>query len=98
MIGSINQLISAQTRLVVLCGGAHRAGAQQLATFLSSTDSLRTLIPAMNNLAVQQNGVNVSAEAMVGIGNLMGKVMQGQTASLRRVGNTFSEAEAKELK
>lgn len=98
MIGSINQLISAQTRLGVVGGGAQRAGAQQLATFLSSTDSLRTLIPAMNNLAVQQNGVNVSAEAMVGIGNLMGKVMQGQTASLRRVGITFTEAEENALK
>lgn len=98
MIGSINQLISAQTRLGVVGGGAQRAGAQQLATFLSSTDSLRTLIPAMNNLAVQQNGVNVSAEAMVGIGNLMGKVMQGQTAALRRVGITFTEAEENALK
>lgn len=98
MIASINGLIGAETKLGVVGGGAQRAGAQQLATFLSTEDALKTLIPAMNNLAVQQHGYNVSAESMVGLGNLMGKVMQGQTAALRRVGITFSEAEEQTLK
>lgn len=52
----------------------------------------------MNNLAVQQHGYNTSAESMVGLGNLMGKVMQGQTAALRRVGITFSDAEEQAMK
>ncbi|WP_302421199.1 hypothetical protein, partial [uncultured Megasphaera sp.] len=82
----------------VVGGGAQRAGAQQLATFLSSENALKTLIPAMNNLAVQQHGYNTSAESMVGLGNLMGKVMQGQTAALRRVGITFSDAEEQAMK
>lgn len=98
MIASINSLIGAETKLGVVGGGAQRAGAQQLATFLSTEGALKTLIPAMNNLAVQQHGYNVSAESMVGLGNLMGKVMQGQTAALRRVGITFSEAEEQALK
>lgn len=98
MIASINSLIGAETRLGVVGGGAQRAGAQQLATFLSSENALKTLIPAMNNLAVQQHGYNTSAEAMVGLGNLMGKVMQGQTAALRRVGITFSDAEEQAMK
>lgn len=55
-------------------------------------------MPAMNNLAVQQNGVNVTSESMVNIGNLMGKVMQGQTSALTRVGITFSDAQAQVLK
>lgn len=98
MIASINSLIGAETKLGVVGGGAQRAGAQQLATFLSTEGALKTLIPAMNNLAVQQHGCNVSAEAMVGLGNLMGKVMQGQTAALRRVGITFSAAEEQAIK
>lgn len=98
MIASINSLIGAETKLGVVGGGAQRAGAQQLATFLSTEGALKTLIPAMNNLAVQQHGYNVSAEAMVGLGNLMGKVMQGQTAALRRVGITFSAAEEQAIK
>lgn len=98
MIASINSLIGAETKLGVVGGGAQRAGAQQLATFLSSENALKTLIPAMNNLAVQQHGYNTSAESLVGLGNLMGKVMQGQTAALRRVGITFSDAEEQAMK
>lgn len=98
MIASVNSLIGAETKLGVVGGGAQRAGAQQLATFLSSENALKTLIPAMNNLAVQQHGYNTSAESMVGLGNLMGKVMQGQTAALRRVGITFSDAEEQAMK
>ncbi len=98
MIASVNSLIGAETKLGVVGGGAQRAGAQQLATFLSSESALKTLIPAMNNLAVQQHGYNTSAESMVGLGNLMGKVMQGQTAALRRVGITFSDAEEQAMK
>lgn len=73
-------------------------GAQQVATFLNSEAALKTLLPAMNNLAVQQNGVAVSGENMVNIGNMMGKVMQGQVGALSRVGITFSEAEEQVLK
>lgn len=98
MIDSIHGVMAAQTQLGVVGGGAQRAGAQQLATFLTQADSLKVLIPAMNNLAVQQAGVNVTSEHMVGLGNLMGKVMQGQTAALTRCGITFSDAEAQVLK
>lgn len=74
------------------------SGAQQLATFLNTDTALKTLMPAMENLAVQQNGVNVSAENMVNIGNMMGKVMQGQVGALSRVGITFDESQEKILK
>lgn len=74
------------------------AGAQQVATFLEQADSLKTLMPAMNNLLAQQNGLNASAGDAVNIGNLMGKVMQGQVGALTRVGITFSEAEEQVLK
>ena len=74
------------------------AGAQQLSTFLNTSDALSTLVPAMNNLAVQQNGVNVSSQDAINIGNMMGKVMQGQVGALTRVGVTFTEAQEKVLK
>ena len=74
------------------------SGGQQLATFLKTDSALKTLMPAMENLAVQQNGVNVTSENMVSIGNMMGKVMQGQVSALRRVGITFTEAQEKALK
>lgn len=97
-IQQIKDLTSAQQNLGVVGDEVQLAGAQQLSTFLNSTDALKTLIPAMNNLAVQQNGVNATSENMVNIGNLMGKVMQGQTSALTRVGITFTDAQEQVLK
>lgn len=98
MIRSIKALTMAQQELGVIGDEVQLAGAQQLATFLDTADSLRTLIPAMNNLAAQQKGVNATGEDLVNIGNMMGKVMQGQVGALTRVGVSFTEAEEQVLK
>jgi hypothetical protein len=97
-IQSIKDFASAQQELGVVGDEVQLAGAQQMATFLNEKSSLEALIPAMNNLAVQQNGLNVSQESMVSIGNMMGKAMQGQTAVLQRVDITFTDAQEKVLK
>lgn len=97
-IAATNKLIAAQTDLGVIGGTVQRAGAQQLATFLTTTQSLNTLIPAMNNLVAQQRGLTASQQDAVGVANLMGKVMTGQTSALRRVGITFTDAQEKALK
>lgn len=97
-VASVNRLISAQTELGVLGGTVQRAGAQQLATFLKTSSSLEKLIPAMNDLVVQQRGLNAETGDAVGVANLMGKAMTGQTSALRRVGIIFTEAQAEVLK
>lgn len=97
-IQSVKDLTAAQQGIGVVGDEVQLSGAQQLGTFLSSTEALNTLIPAMNNLAVQQNGVNVSTQDAINIGNMMGKVMQGQVGALTRVGVTFSAAQEKVLK
>lgn len=97
-IQSIKTLTAVQQGLGVVGDEVQLAGAQQLATFLNTSDALSTLVPAMNNLAVQQNGVNVSSQDAINIGNMMGKVMQGQVGALTRVGVTFTEAQEKVLK
>lgn len=97
-IQSVKDLTAAQQELGVVGDEVQMAGAQQLATFLKSDTALKSLIPAMNDLAVQQNGVNVSSGNMVSIGNLMGKVMAGQTSALKKVGITFDESQEKILK
>lgn len=98
VISSVKNYASALQETGVVGDEVQLAGAQQLSTFLKTDDALKKLMPAMNNLAVQQNGVNVTSESMVNIGNLMGKVMQGQTSALTRVGITFSDAQAQVLK
>lgn len=97
-IDSIKRLASAQQAIGVIGDEVQLSGAQQLATFISRKDSLDKLIPSMNNLLAQQKGLNATDRDAVNIGNLMGKVMQGQTSALTRVGITFTAAEEKLLK
>ncbi|MBR0230525.1 MAG: hypothetical protein IJL94_03970 [Erysipelotrichaceae bacterium] len=73
-------------------------GAQQLATFAKMPNTVNTLLPAMNNLLVQQKGLNATQGDAVNIANLMGKVLGGQTGALKRVGITFTDAQEKVLK
>lgn len=97
-IQSMKDLASQQQKIGVIGDEVQMAGQQQLATFLKTDTALKKLTPAMNNLAAQQNGVNVTSQNMVSIGNMMGKVMQGSTSALTRVGITFTDAQEKALK
>lgn len=97
-IQSIKDLASAQQELGIIGDEVQLAGAQQLATFLTTTDTLAQLIPAMNNLVAQQAGYSATGQNAVSVANLMGKAMQGQVSALSRVGITFSEAQAEILK
>lgn len=74
------------------------SGAQQLATFASTDKTIKSLLPAMGNLLVQQKGLNGTQEDATNIANLMGKVLQGQTGALKRVGISFDENQEKILK
>lgn len=96
-IQSIKNLCSAQQELGVIGDEVQLSGAQQMATFLQNKRSLDVLIPAMNNLVAQQNGLNATNQDAVSIGNMMGKAMQGQVEVLQRVGITFDESQKKVL-
>ncbi|WP_125143678.1 hypothetical protein [Clostridium transplantifaecale] len=96
-IQSIKNMASAQQQLGVIGDEVQLSGAQQLATYLGSADALGTLLPAMNNLAVSQNGVGVSSNDMINVGSKMGQAMQGQTSVLTEMGIGFSEAQAQML-
>ncbi|MFA6816535.1 MAG: hypothetical protein WCS73_09610, partial [Lentisphaeria bacterium] len=74
------------------------SGAQQLATFSKYPSTVNKLLPAMDNLLVQQKGYNASADDATNIANMMGKAMSGQTGALKRVGIAFSDSQGKVLK
>lgn len=97
-IQSVKDYASQLQKIGVVGDEVQLAGAQQVATFLKSEKSVKTLMPALNNLAVQQKGVNVTTGDMVNYGNMFGKVLQGQTSALKRVGITFDAHEEKLLK
>ena len=93
-IQHIKNLCSAQQELGVIGDEVQISGAHQKATNLKKKESIDEIIPAMKNHKAQQNGLNATNQDAVGIGNMMGKAMQGQTAVLQRVGITFDEAQA----
>ena len=97
-IQSIKDLAAAQQEIGVIGDEVQLSGAQQIATFLTQKDSLEALVPAMNNLLAQQKGLNATTGDAVQVGNLMGKAMMGQVDALKRVGITFTEAEANVMK
>lgn len=73
-------------------------GQAQLATFKMSTEAIASLTPAMADMVAQQKGVNATGEDFVNVGNLIGKVMEGQVGALGRYGVSFSDAQEKILK
>ena len=74
------------------------SGAQQLATYAKMPETVNKLLPAMDNLLVQQKGVNATAEDATSIANLFGKAMMGQTGAIKKVGISFTEAQEEVLK
>jgi len=97
-VQSTLKLTAAEQKLGVVGDEVQLAAAQQLATYSKTPNTVNTMIPALNNLLVQQKGLNATQEDAVGLANLFGKAMMGQTGALKRAGISFTEAQEKILK
>ena len=95
---STMQLASSLQKQGIIGDEVTLSGAQQLATFAKMPSTVNKLLPAMDNLLVQQKGYNATADDAKNIANLFGKAMMGQTGALKRVGISFSEEQEKILK
>lgn len=95
---SIKELASAQQKLGVIGDEVQLAGAQELGTYLSKADSLKKLMPVMNDMVAQQYGMTASQEQATQVAAMMGKVMEGQVGALSRYGYKFDEAQEKILR
>jgi len=95
---STMELASALQKQGVIGDEVTLSGAQQLATYAKMPSTVNKLLPAMDNLLVQQKGVNATAEDATSIANLFGKAMMGQTGALKKVGISFTEAQEQVLK
>lgn len=73
-------------------------GQAQLSTFKLETEAVKSLTPAMADMVAQQKGANATGDDFVNVGNLIGKVMEGQVGALGRYGVSFDEASEKILK
>lgn len=97
-VKSILDLASAQQKMGVIGDEIQLSGAQELSTYLTKSESLKRLMPAMNDMLAQQYGLNATQEHAASIGMMLGKVMEGQTGALSRYGYKFDEAQEKILK
>jgi len=97
-VQSTLQLASAQQKAGVVGDEVQIAAAQQLATYAKYPGTVNTMLPALNNLLVQQKGMNGTQEDAVGLANLFGKAMMGQTGALKRAGISFTKAQEEVLK
>ena len=91
-IKSIKELTAAQQELGVIGDEVQLAGAQELATYLQKTSTLKKLIPVLNDMVAQQYGFNATQESAANIATMLGKVMDGQVGALSRYGYKFDEA------
>ena len=97
-VASTLQLATAQQKAGVIGDEVQIAAAQQLATYAKYPSTVNTMLPAINNLLVQQKGLNATQEDATALANLFGKAMMGQTGALKRAGISFTEAQEEVLK
>lgn len=95
---SVRALASELQKSGVIGDEVALSGAQQLATYAKMPGTINALLPAMENYAAQQHGVNVTNQDMVNIANLFGKALQGNLGALKRMGITLTEEQEKILK
>lgn len=97
-IKSIIDLTGSLQSLGVVGDEVTIAGAQQLATYRLQEDSIKKLLPTMQDLLVKQKGLNGTGQDMEGIASMFAKSMNGQTMALKRSGIILSEREEQLLK
>ena len=92
----IIKLTQAEQKLGIISAAAQQNGLQEMATYVGQAESLKKLANTMNNLVVQIHGYDTSAYNVMQTATMMGKVLQGQTGGMERIGYHLTEAE-KEL-
>ena len=97
-IQSIKSLAGELQGLGVVGDEVQLAGMQELATYVENVDSLKTMLPVLDDMIAQQYGYNASTDSAVTISTMLGKVLQGQTSALSRYGYSFTEAQEQLLK
>ena len=84
-------------RTGIISAGTLKASQAQLGTFMLSSQSVKTLTPALADLIANVKGYDATAEDGVQLSNLLGKVMTGNVGALSRYGVTLDANQKKLL-
>ena len=85
-IASIQAYSDALEKNTSISHVANDIGASQLATFGLHADAIKSLMPALDNMAVAQYGVNASQGDMQKTATFLGRAMAGNTTAFTRYG------------
>lgn len=97
-IESIKNYASELQKVGVVGDEVTLAGAQQLATYNLTEESLKKLLPAMQDVIVQQKGLKGTGQDAVGVANMLAKGLLGQTGILQKAGITLTAYQEKMIK
>lgn len=97
-IKAITKLTSEQQANGVINDEIQMTGAEQLATYVNNADTIKNLIPALNNLTVAQKGFGATSRDAKKVADLMGEGLNGQTDELEKAGLAMNDYQKKVLK
>lgn len=98
-IQSIKDYASTLQNTGVIGDEVQLAGAQELATYISDVNTLKALMPVLNDIAVQASpDMNVNGQQMTNLATMLGKVMGGDLGGMSRRGWVFTEEEKAKFK
>ena len=97
-IQAVKDLASRYQQLGVIGDEVQLAGMQELATYVKEVESVKKLMPVLNDMVAQQYGYDATGGSAVGIATMLGKVMNGSTTALSRYGYDFTEAQGNIIK
>ena len=97
-IQEIKDLTAEYQQLGIIGDEVQLTGLQELSTYVSSAESVKKLLPVLNDMTAQQYGFAASSENAFSIATALGKVLNGNTDTLKRYGYAFNDAEKQILK
>lgn len=97
-IKSVKNYADELSNASVVGGDVILSGVQQLSSYKLQSESLKKLMPGMDNLLVRQKGLNATTEDAAAIGTMFGKVMSGQTSALSKAGIKITAAQEQVFK
>lgn len=97
-IQAVKNLASEYQQIGVIGDEVQLAGMQELATYVSEVESVKKLMPVLNDMVAQQYGYDATGGAAVSLATMIGKVMTGSTTALMRFGYDFTDEQANIIK
>lgn len=97
-IQNIKDLTGEYQQLGVIGDEVQLSGLRTLSAYVSSTESLKELLPVLNDVVAQQYGFEASTENAASTAKIIGKALSGEVSSLKKYGYALTEAQEQLLK